>query len=80
MTHVAIRVDGLGKRYPRQARRGYQTLGESLTRAAGGVVRASAAALRSRVAAQAGRTLLALRDVSFTGPRESVGITRPTGR
>jgi lipopolysaccharide transport system ATP-binding protein len=68
MGGVAIRVDGLGKRYRLQPQRGYETLGESLARSAAHVMRAPASLFRSRQPAprRDDSHFWALRDVSFT--------------
>jgi lipopolysaccharide transport system ATP-binding protein len=81
MSGISIRVDGLGKRYPLRTRRGYQTLGESLTRAAVGLVRAPASVLLRKTSRRRDdSTFWALRDVSFTVDEgEIIGVIGGNG-
>jgi homopolymeric O-antigen transport system ATP-binding protein len=82
VSHIALRVSELGKRYrlgARQAR--YSTLRETLTRSTSGLMRASTSLLRRRAARSPDEEdFWALSDVSFTvGAGEIVGVIGPNG-
>jgi lipopolysaccharide transport system ATP-binding protein len=82
VSHIALRVSELGKRYRLGARQAsYSTLRETLTRSTSGLMRASTSLLRGRAARSPDEEYFwALKDVSFTvGAGEIVGVIGPNG-